>query len=128
GVVDRKLRRLAHQVERGRASVLAVGGEPDAGDEAHGAVSPASFRGATKSRALMRNCASENPLGHDPCGPMDSGLVASLRPGMTDERVPSITPPSLRLGRRQGHAVADQAGDLLRRIAGLAKNLLAMLV
>jgi len=44
GVDDRQLRGPAHQVERRRAFVLAIGRQSDAGDEAHGALN-SSFRG-----------------------------------------------------------------------------------
>ena len=45
GIGNRKLGRLAHEIERGRSFVLAVGRQPDAGDEAHDRLS-SSFRGA----------------------------------------------------------------------------------
>ena len=35
GIRNRQLGGLAHQIERGRTFVLAVGCQPDAGDEAH---------------------------------------------------------------------------------------------
>ncbi len=49
-VGDRKFGGLAHEVERGRAFVLAVGCEADAGDEAHGSCSPPPQGGREKTR------------------------------------------------------------------------------
>ncbi len=59
GIVERELGCVAHQVERGRAFMLAERREADAADEAHGPTP--SFRGATKSRA--RNPSPGKPGG-----------------------------------------------------------------
>ena len=38
GIGNRKLGRLAHEIERGRPLVLAIGRQSNAGDEAHGSL------------------------------------------------------------------------------------------
>src|SRR3954469_6081454 len=77
---------------------------------------PPSFRGAPSwARAMMRNCASENPLGHRDCCAMDSGLDASRRPGMTGSVLPAHTTV---LQHEAGPTrLADSIAQIIRLVA-----------
>ena len=71
GIGNRKLGRLAHEIERGRAFVLAVGRQSDAGDEAHASVSQYDFgKPSTFSAIKLR---------------MSCGLIGAMR-GIRDSR------------------------------------------
>src|SRR3954465_5348050 len=64
GVRDRKLRRLAHEIERGGTLVLAICRQPNAADEAHdGDRRPARFAFNTTRAISIRFRQAEHALG-----------------------------------------------------------------
>src|SRR6185312_1336980 len=68
GVSGRKLGRLAHEIERGEAFMLAVGGKADAGDVGHSRAPSflPSFRGARSANPESRGSTMRNrALGFD---------------------------------------------------------------
>jgi hypothetical protein len=69
GIGNRKLSRLAHEIERGRSLVLAIGCQPDAGDEAHDST--------TSLTVIPGRIEDANPESRG------SGFVAARRPGTT---------------------------------------------
>src|SRR5260370_19752491 len=113
GIRYRELGGLAHEIERRRALMLAVGREADAGDEAHG---------NTTSLDSVIPGWSEGPDPESRDSPMcncTSWLAATQRPGMTALEVTTsvIAQPSIRLRQAQ-HLLGNETENELRADRG----------